>query len=438
MEIKGAEDNGRVTWNRSMYTSLGDGLRPLRAAETGAQDVRGWGQEGSYGLVVLSPATWIPGVTQARKSAVRQRAPPAGAEPVATLPPVFTDAGLYAGPQGAQGKETGHSTRTWTESGITRQKGRTNGNDRKFKKRIRGKRLTDVAEDTNNAIKGVDKKQKPGAVRERKRQRVWFQRVAPRNGCPREAPDRHQRRQCLPAGISMHTVAVTHMERQYRFDSEDRNGLTITWRLKILPGPKGKNQKTDDSHSPPSDFPRSPSCLHPSLISERYLRPCWVLLLVMPHRRKKTKMRESHPKLNETFEPGRPLGVFSYFYGCWKVLQEGRGLNAFRKLQNIYHESLPLEVRRVKSSLESVFSAVWRKTVKTLALGEEASGTKDKKMVHCWKKERRVLTHNTVRFGPRTLVGARRSRDEFLGAAHIRRDVKVFSHAYLTTFYLFG
>lgn len=65
---------------------------------------------------------------------------------------------------------------------------------------------------------------------------------------------------------------------------------------------------------------------------------------------------------------GRPLGVFSYFYGCWKVLQEGRGLNAFRKLQNIYHESLPLEVRKVKSSLESVYSAVWRKTVKTLAL----------------------------------------------------------------------
>lgn len=60
-------------------------------------------------MVVLSPATWIPGVTQARKSAVRQRAPPAGAEPVAALPPVFTDAGLYAGPQGAQGKGKGHS-----------------------------------------------------------------------------------------------------------------------------------------------------------------------------------------------------------------------------------------------------------------------------------------------------------------------------------------
>nr|XP_012616676.1 uncharacterized protein LOC105869445 isoform X2 [Microcebus murinus] len=57
----------------------------------------------------------------------------------------------------------------------------------------------------------------------------------------------------------------------------------------------------------------------------------------------------------------------------------------------------------------------------SLFLSEEASGTENKKMSRCWKEERRVLTHNVVRFGPRTLVGARRVRDEFLGTAHIRR-----------------
>ncbi|XP_073737594.1 uncharacterized protein [Callorhinus ursinus] len=366
-------------------------LKHSKAASWGrAQDIGGWGAEGSHALVAVSLTTRIPGVTQARKSSsVTQRAAPAGAEPVAMPPPGLTDAGLCAGPQGARGKESEHSTRTRAESRITRQKGKTYG---------------------------VDKKQKPGAVREHKRRRLWFQRVTPTSGRPRDTPDPHRRRGCLPAGISMNTVTVTHVERHYRFDSGDRNGLTITWRLKILPGPKGKNQKTDHSNSPPSDLPQT--------ISEGYLRPCWVLLLVIPHRRKKTKMRESHPNPNERFEPGRPLGIFSYFYGCWKVLQGGRGLNAFRKLQSMYHGSLPLEVRKVKSSLESIYSEVWRKKVKTLAPCEEACGTKEKKMVHCWKEERHVLTHNMVRFGPRTLVGARRARDEFLGTAHIRRTAK--------------
>ncbi|XP_032177103.1 uncharacterized protein LOC116577656 isoform X2 [Mustela erminea] len=179
----------------------------------------------------------------------------------------------------------------------------------------------------------------------------------------------------------------------------------MTWRLKILPRPKEKNQKTNHSNSP-----QSPSCPHPSLISEGYPRLSWVLLLVMPRRRKKTKMHESDPQLNERFELGRPLGIFSYFYGCWKVLQEGRGLSTFRNMQSVYHESLPLEIRKVKLSLESIYSAVRRKMVKTLASCEEVCGTKDKKMVHCWKEERHVLlSHSTVRFGPRTLVGARRS-----------------------------
>lgn len=64
---------------------------------------------------------------------------------------------------------------------------------------------------------------------------------------------------------------------------------------------------------------------------------------------------------------GRPLGVLSYFYGCWKVCQGGRGLKAFRKLKTAYHESLRLEVRKVQSPLLSMDPGVRRKPVETLA-----------------------------------------------------------------------
>lgn len=35
---------------------------------------------------------------------------------------------------------------------------------------------------------------------------------------------------------------------------------------------------------------------------------------------------------------GRPLRVLSCLYGCWKVCQRGRNLNALRKLQSTDHE----------------------------------------------------------------------------------------------------
>ncbi|XP_032695820.1 uncharacterized protein LOC116856504 [Lontra canadensis] len=114
--------------------------------------------------------------------------------------------------------ESEHSARTGTESGITRRKGRTSDKGRKFQERIRGKRLTDESQDTNNSIKGVDQKQKPGAARERKRRRLWFQRVRPRSGCPRGARDPPRRGQCLPAGISMNIVMIAHNRDTTTFD----------------------------------------------------------------------------------------------------------------------------------------------------------------------------------------------------------------------------
>ncbi|XP_074177032.1 uncharacterized protein LOC141569018 [Rhinolophus sinicus] len=200
----------------------------------------------------------------------------------------------------------------------------------------------------------------------------------PRSGCPPNAPDPHQRRLCLPAGITMETVTATHMERRYRFDSGDRSGLTITWRPEILPGPMGK----------------------------------------------KTKIHESHPKLKERSEPeARSPGILSYFYGCWKVCQGGRRLTAFRKLQSAYHESLPLEVRKAKSPLENICPSVQRKTVKTLASYEKACGTEDKKMAHCWKRKSHVLTHGIVRFGSRTLAHARGAR-----WPKRRKETKLLTH----------
>lgn len=47
---------------------------------------------------------------------------------------------------------------------------------------------------------------------------------------------------------------------------------------------------------------------------------CYLLLLIVPEL------------------GGRPLGVLSCLYGCWKVCQRGRNLNALRKLQRTYHE----------------------------------------------------------------------------------------------------
>ncbi|CAD7689700.1 unnamed protein product [Nyctereutes procyonoides] len=248
----------------------------------------------------------------------------------------------------------GHSTRTPEESRITRQKGKTNDKHRKFKERIQGK-----------------KKQKPGAVRERKGRGLCFQRVTPRHGHPLEAPD--------PYGSPRNLLKVRQIPCPKTISE------LYLWY-------KATNQKTDHNNSPPSDLPRSPSCLHPLLISEGYLRPCW-----------KTKMHESHPKLNGRFEP---------------VLQGGRGLNAFGKLQSTYPELLPLEVKNqsinqsIKSPLESIYPEIRRKT---------ACGTKDNEMAHCWEEERRVLTHNMVKFGCRTLVvpGGQASRlDGFPGTAH--------------------
>ena len=60
------------------------------------------------------------------------------------------------------------------------------------RKGSKAKKLTDVAQDRNNSIKGMDKKQKPGAVRERKGRGLCFQRVMPRRGHPLEAPDPYE------------------------------------------------------------------------------------------------------------------------------------------------------------------------------------------------------------------------------------------------------
>nr|KAF6457004.1 hypothetical protein HJG63_011616 [Rousettus aegyptiacus] len=420
---KGNENDSTENWKTGSHSGPSS---PLPSAEL-THEVRECGkthEEGSCGLIVVSPRTLIPRVTVVRKLSAKQRTTPGCAEPTGTPPPVPEDADLSPRPQRARGKESGSSTRTLVESRIIRQKGKTNDKDKKCKEWNRGKKLTNVGQDKDNSIKGVDKKQTLGTVREWRRRRLWFQRVMPRSGCPLDAPDPHRRRQCLPAGISKETVTVTHMERQYRFDSGDRSGLTISWRLKILPGPKGKgkNQKADYIGRPPWELPRSTDCLHSSLIFGGSPRPHWVLLVVRPRQRKKTKIHESHPMLNERFEPGRPLGVFSYFYGCWKVCQRGRSLNAFRRLQSAYH-ALPLVVRKVMPSSENIYPGVWRKTVKTLASCEKAYGTEDKKMAPCWK-ERCMLTHNMVRFGPRTLVGAKRARAEGLGTVHIRRTAR--------------
>ncbi|XP_006156468.1 uncharacterized protein LOC102471881 isoform X2 [Tupaia chinensis] len=302
---------------------------------------------------------------------------------------------------------------------ISRQKGKTNVKYSIRKERNGGKKWIDVGQDQNDTIKGVDKKRKLRAVREWRRRRLWFQRVMPRSECPSDMPDLH-RRPCLPAGLSIDTVTVTHMEHQYRFDSEDGNGLTVTWRLKILPGPKEKNQMADHINGPSTEIHLLTSYLYSSLTFGESLRPYWVLLFVMSHRRKKAKINESYQKLNETFEPGRPLGVLGYVYGCWKVCQRERSLSTFRKLQSEYHESLPLKVREVLSPLESKELGVWR----TVAFCEEASGVEDEKMAYCWKEKRPVLTHNMVRFGPRTLVGASKAKDEFLGMALVRRTAQ--------------
>ena len=87
-------------------------------------------------------------------------------------------------------------------SRITRRKGKANDKDRKFQERIRGQRLTDEPQDTNNSIKGGDKQQKPGAVRERKRRRLVSEGDTQEWVSMGSSP----KGRCLPAGISMDTV----------------------------------------------------------------------------------------------------------------------------------------------------------------------------------------------------------------------------------------
>lgn len=97
-------------------------------------------------------------------------------------------------------------------SRMIRQKGKTNDKDGACKGRNQGNKLTNVGQEKNNSIERVDKKQELGAAGERRIRRLWFWRLMPRSGCPPNAPDPHQRRLCLPAGITMETVTATHSE----------------------------------------------------------------------------------------------------------------------------------------------------------------------------------------------------------------------------------
>lgn len=65
---------------------------------------------------------------------------------------------------------------SFDSSRIIRQEGKTNDKDRICEGRIQGNRLINVGQDKNNSVKGVDRKQKLGTVKEWRRRELWFQR----------------------------------------------------------------------------------------------------------------------------------------------------------------------------------------------------------------------------------------------------------------------
>ncbi|KAM9002986.1 uncharacterized protein ACOB8E_023690 [Sarcophilus harrisii] len=141
------------------------------------------------------------------------------------------------------------------------------------------------------------------------------------------------------------------------------------------------------------------------------------LMTQLVQKGKKTAIQETFPKVKEM-----SLNVPNRFHGCWMICQEGKNLNTFKKLQATYQQQL-LKQRELTPDAENTDSKTWKESIKTTSLisNEEVIGAASKNLSPD-EKRRNLSAHDLVRFGSRTLVGARIAREEDMGAVRAKKE----------------
>ncbi|XP_074081700.1 uncharacterized protein LOC141514628 isoform X2 [Macrotis lagotis] len=248
------------------------------------------------------------------------------------------------------------------------QKGKANRKERKCKGRVNVSNLEEEDQAEKNKIKRIDKKQKLGIVKVLRRRSICFQKMTLGDLHPLYTP--------RPCRIYLLTLEGTHKET-----------ANITNGDRLYPEEREK-----------------------VILEER-------LMTQLVQKGKKTTIPETFPKVKEM-----ALSVPNRFHGCWLICQEGKNLNAFKKLQAIYQQQL-LKQRELIPSEENADPKIWKESTKTTTLvsNEEIIGAVSENLPSAEKK-RSLSAHDLVRFGPRTLVGARIAREEDMGTVRGKKE----------------
>ncbi|XP_051851663.1 calponin homology domain-containing protein DDB_G0272472-like isoform X1 [Antechinus flavipes] len=251
------------------------------------------------------------------------------------------------------------------------QKGKTNRKERKSKGRGNVSISEEEDQTEKNKIKRMDKKQKLGTVKVLRRRSICFQKMTLGDLHPLYTPRPYRIYVFTLEGTHTETTTISNGDRQYSLDPEEREKVTLEGRLMTQLVQKGK----------------------------------------------KTAIQETFPKVKEM-----SLNVPNRFHGCWMICQEGKNLNTFKKLQATYQQQL-LKQRELTPDAENTDSKIWKESIKTTSLisNEEVIGAASKNLSPD-EKRRNLSAHDLVRFGSRTLVGARIAREEDMGAVRAKKE----------------
>ncbi|XP_027713020.1 uncharacterized protein LOC114039451 [Vombatus ursinus] len=251
------------------------------------------------------------------------------------------------------------------------QKGKANRKERKCKGRGNVSNSEEEDQAEKNKIKRIDKKQKLGIVRVLRRRSICFQKMTLGDLHPLYTPRPCRIYLLTLEGTHTETATITNGDRQYSLDSEEREKVTLEGRLMTQLVQKGE----------------------------------------------KTTIQETFPKVKEM-----TLSVPNRFHGCWIICQEGKNLNTFKKLQATYQQQL-LKQRELTPDGESTDPKIWKGSTKTTAIvsNEKVIGAASENLPPAEKKKT-LSAHDLVRFGSRTLVGARIAREEEMGAVRVKKE----------------
>ncbi|XP_072497168.1 uncharacterized protein [Notamacropus eugenii] len=251
------------------------------------------------------------------------------------------------------------------------QKGKANRKERKCKGRGNVSNSEEEDQAEKNKIKRIDKKQKLGTIKVLRRRSVCFQKMTLGDLHPLYTPCPCRVYLLTLESTHTETATITNEDRQYSLDSEERDNVTLEGKVMTQLVQKGEE----------------------------------------------TTIQETFPKAEEV-----TLSVPDRFHGCWMICQEGKTLNTFKKLQATYQQQL-LKQRELTPNGESTDSKIWKESTKTTALvsNEKVTGAANEKLPSAEKK-RTLSAHDLVRFGPRTLVGARIAREEDMGTTQAKKE----------------